>query len=273
MKWTWPAFEKPMKFVGSIIALAGTIIMGYIGFAEFNQRQPNLLLRVDNVVWDTMFDQASLVDRLDFMQERHGPTIGYRIFTLKQKALGLTDRRSMWNLEDFLKEMQRTIDDFADGDQPQKKVAVQLDELKAEIDESRNIDRGLSVTVHVQNTSQTPNAILSIGTLRISYSGCDDGGDNRSIRLSRKQENGKLDGYEGRTYEFNADSAIHYLDASAGCPGAKYAFGLSDVGGKVWVAEWQPRGVHGSVLGSDTETLSELEVQLDDYLDKLARED
>lgn len=239
MKWTWPAFEKPMKFVVSFVAVLG-IISVYIDIVEFHQRQPNLLLRVDNVVWGTMFDQSSLVDRLDFMQERHGPKIGYRIFTLKQKALSLPDWGSMRDIEDFLNEMQRTIDDFADGDQPQREVAVQLDELMAEIDESLKLDR-FSVTVHVQNASQTPNAILSIGILLISYNGCDGWGDNRSIELSRQQENEKLNGHEGRTYEFSAGSALHYVDA-AGCPGAEYTFRLSDVGGKVWEAKWQPDG-------------------------------
>ena len=113
MSWRMDA-RSLLAIVGGAVGVIGL----WIALSNYLQEQPDLSLRVENVILRTEFDSLSLADQFTAIHDRYGVSVThFFLLSLRQSVLALDDEDDQYerDLEELLAELQR-VENFFTGD-------------------------------------------------------------------------------------------------------------------------------------------------------------
>ena len=239
-----------------------TIVTAAIAIVTFRASLPDLAVTVEKITWDNGIDESLVLEHIHRIRRRYPDVVGESLYHLEDLATELRhDSLSGAGAGyEFNLELEAKMDQFAEN----QRVAAELSRLDEDLTTMNYSADWLSVTVHVQNRSMLPNAIQPIALLRVYE--CDEETSNTPMYL--QEDSSRLDGYEGRRFEFRSPYTIDYI----GCrldETSVFALGIRGTHEGMWMAVWSP-GMDGP-MWPRPENESELEAALDEYVKRITK--
>lgn len=245
------------------VTFAMTIVTATIAVVTFRASLPDLVVTVETIGWDNGIDESLILEHIHRIQRRYPDIVGESLYRLEDLASELRYNRlsGAGAGYEFNLELGARMTQFAEN----QRLSTELSRLDEELENMYYSADWLSAAVHIQNRSVLPNAIQPIALLRVY--GCDNQATSNTP-MYLQGDNGRLDGYDGRRFEFRSPYTIDYI----GCrldEGAVFALGIRGTHERIWIAVWSP-GMDGPVW-PEPEDESELEAALDEYIENRSR--